>query len=364
MGNTCCLDRVESVSPVALIEKPAADSRGSDDSLSDFFLNFEQEETRRLKFFLSEFSGGLENSVDSALDNNSVSTAASTFIVLLNAFLEISCARQCHHYGKTTKADGCVIKSRVAHFVPRIVGPCVFKNSGASRNNFYLLSLQAPVCKRLYLVSAIPLEDLEQLSEVAELINLLENRRLGVFSCPKNGSFLLPRTCVIQIKERRKFSLAPINTASGDNFTVIHRFPAISDAINSIAGSFRMMFAEDDLLIRKCYENMMKRFFNFFSDAMECWSVVQNPIQFEQQALIVSDMNMPKMCGDELIQKMRQAHRNVVHKPLIFVVSGETPVLIPGSDGFISKPLSVFDLDCLILKAIVLFRYRETYRML
>jgi CheY-like chemotaxis protein len=65
--------------------------------------------------------------------------------------------------------------------------------------------------------------------------------------------------------------------------------------------------------------------------------------------LLVSDVNMPEMCGPELVRNMRQIRTGIA----IVMMSGETSGQdLPSGVGFIKKPFLLTDLYSVVEKAL------------
>ena len=118
------------------------------------------------------------------------------------------------------------------------------------------------------------------------------------------------------------------------------------------------MIAEDDVAIRRLYSFLLK---NSGYDVIEAEDGVEALEKFTAQPcdLMITDMNMPRMGGMELLKELRQTHGSDVY--IIMVTAYGTPdtekqALKLGANEYIAKP---FDYDDLEERVNAFFESRE-----
>jgi two-component system chemotaxis response regulator CheY len=129
----------------------------------------------------------------------------------------------------------------------------------------------------------------------------------------------------------------------------------------TISFSGKVMVVDDVPLIRGLLVSILKRlgFVNVLEapDGVAAWSLLQR----EEIALVVTDWNMPKMNGLELVKQIR-ADENLRDTPILMITGGGFKVnpleaIEAGVDGFLAKPFKAAMLQKYISK--VFFSQRK-----
>lgn len=110
--------------------------------------------------------------------------------------------------------------------------------------------------------------------------------------------------------------------------------------------SARVLIAEDDPATRRLYKFLLS---NAGYTVVEAEDGVAALEEFEQQpcSLIITDMNMPRMDGIELIRAIRQRYENVY---IIMVTAFGTPdtekqAMRLGANDYLTKPFDFEELE-------------------
>ena len=117
-----------------------------------------------------------------------------------------------------------------------------------------------------------------------------------------------------------------------------------------------VLYVEDELQARQISTKIFKRFFNSVDD---CENGLDGFLKFqkmftqnEKYDLIISDINMPKMDGLEMLEKIREIDENI---PVIFVTArNESNILLKAIElnvvNYLIKPMGVDEVSSVILK--------------
>ena len=121
--------------------------------------------------------------------------------------------------------------------------------------------------------------------------------------------------------------------------------------LKDITQMLKVLYVEDDLSAREKVGNILKLFFNKISvakDGLEAWDIFQN----DNFDLIITDINMPRMNGIELIKKIKSIKQN--QKIIIISAHDRGDYLLSaieiGVDNFILKPVQMEQLKSVIYK--------------
>lgn len=110
--------------------------------------------------------------------------------------------------------------------------------------------------------------------------------------------------------------------------------------------SLRVLVVEDNPNLRKVLVNIVKKIgygdVIEAEDGQDAWEKVEEG----GVGLILTDWNMPRMNGLELLQKVRGAKGNTAKLPFLMITAADTKEAIlsagkHGVDGYIIKPFSV-----------------------
>ena len=112
--------------------------------------------------------------------------------------------------------------------------------------------------------------------------------------------------------------------------------------LQDIFSNLNVLYVEDDELLR----NMSLEFFNIFFENIDIASDGEEGLerfQEKEYALVISDLNMPKINGYEMFKQIRKRNKNTV----LIMMSGEEDGIEGGSDiydAFLSKPVRFADI--------------------
>lgn len=110
--------------------------------------------------------------------------------------------------------------------------------------------------------------------------------------------------------------------------------------------AIKILYVEDDLLTNELLTDALKlRYVNVISEINGLKGL--KSFQKEKPDLIITDLNMPIMCGCEMIQKIRKIDYEI---PIIVVTAHEDEYV--KKINFLSKPVNVSDLYLRIDKTI------------
>ena len=143
--------------------------------------------------------------------------------------------------------------------------------------------------------------------------------------------------------------------------------------LNDFTKTLNILYVEDEISAREISTKIFKRFFNTVEakeNGLEGYLAFKEKyLNNERYDLIISDINMPKLDGVEMLQKIREIDTNV---PVILITARhESDILLKAIElqvsSFIIKPLSidfitsVIDKTCekLFLKSVLVKKSRE-----
>ncbi len=107
-----------------------------------------------------------------------------------------------------------------------------------------------------------------------------------------------------------------------------------------------VLVVEDSPTTRIVIERHLKQYFDLVTaaDGLEAWELLQNDNKIE---LVITDINMPRMSGIELLQNIRSSGQSRINQLPVFIMtsadddeSDKNQALDLGANDFITKPIN------------------------
>lgn len=127
--------------------------------------------------------------------------------------------------------------------------------------------------------------------------------------------------------------------------------------LTSFIKTLDILYVEDDITAREISSKILKRFFN---SVESCENGLEGYLEFQKKNrtsknfdLIISDINMPKMNGIEMLERIRETNKDI---PIIFITArNESDVLLQAIElqviNYIIKPLDIDKISEIIHKS-------------
>ena len=109
--------------------------------------------------------------------------------------------------------------------------------------------------------------------------------------------------------------------------------------------TLKVLFCEDDEIVRGTIEKLLKRFFDDITIAIDGADGLEK-FKTKEFDLIFTDINMPNINGLEMLKVVR-SDENIEQMPIIMLTTDETKkteALELGANGFLMKPIRNSDL--------------------
>lgn len=137
--------------------------------------------------------------------------------------------------------------------------------------------------------------------------------------------------------------------------------------INNFTKNLKILFVEDDDLTRKQFSKILKKLFtniDIEANGLDGFLKFQDRyFKKENYDLIISDIDMPRMSGIEMLEKIRELDNNI---PLIFITAkNSSDILLKainlGVLNFVPKPVDIDKLISTVEKSCEKLHYQSLY---
>jgi DNA-binding NtrC family response regulator len=122
----------------------------------------------------------------------------------------------------------------------------------------------------------------------------------------------------------------------------------------TIIKEVKILVVDDDIAIKNFTVNALTYCVNreviSFGDGLSAWRYIENGGQAD---MIISDVDMPKMNGFELLEKVRKNQANTVFILMSGHAENEGRAMASNADAFLAKPFAINDLFNIVQTYIV-----------